>query len=131
MSGANLLSVFNDHFFEFVTDIQSVFPDDVDILTTKNALSMVRKANPKMIIKIWSSFIVSKYRTQIEAGDIAFFLEKDYSEDLQGADNSKKIMDAINRLRDPIRNMDAENMKKIVKYIQNLTKLCIAYEGGN
>jgi len=130
MSGSSVLTVFNDHFFEFVSDIQSVFPNDVDILTTKNALTMIRKANPKMIIKIWSSYIVSKYKTQIEAGNISFFLEKDYSEDLQGADNSKKIMDSINRLRDPIRNMDEENMKKIIKYIQNLTKLCLVYESN-
>ena len=35
----NLLTVFNDHFSEFVNDIQSVFPDDADILTAKNAIT--------------------------------------------------------------------------------------------
>ena len=124
---SNILTVFNDHFFEFVGDIQSVFPDDVDILTTKNSLTLIRKANPKMIIKIWRSFIVEKYRTEIEAGDIGFFLEMDYSEDVQGADHSKKIMDAIDRLREPVRNMSQEDQAKTMKYIQNLTKLALAY----
>ena len=125
---SSILTIFNDHFFEFVNDVQTVFPDDVDILTTKNSLSLIRKANPKMIIKIWTSYIVKKYQREIEAGDIRFFLEKDYSEDLQNADYSKKIMDAINRLREPIRNMTAEEQQKTVKYIQNLTKLALAYE---
>ena len=124
---STILTVFNDHFFEFVNDIQSVFPEDVDILTTKNTLSLVRKANPKMIIKIWRSFIVDKYRKEIEAGDIGFFLEKDYSEDVQGADHSKKIMDAIDRLREPVRNMSQEDQAKTMKYIQNLTKLALSY----
>ncbi len=124
---STILTVFNDHFFEFVNDIQSVFPEDVDILTTKNTLSLVRKANPKMIIKIWRSFIVDKYRKEIESGDIGFFLEKDYSEDVQGADHSKKIMDAIDRLREPVRNMSQEDQAKTMKYIQNLTKLALSY----
>jgi hypothetical protein len=124
---SSILSVFNDHFFEFVNDIQSVFPDDVDILTTKNSLALIRKANPKMIIKIWRSFIVDKYKVQIEAGDIGFFLEKDYSDDVKGADHSQKIMEAINRLREPVRNMSQEDQAKTMKYIQNLTKLALAY----
>ena len=125
---SNILTIFNDHFFEFVNDIQNVFPDDIDILTTKNSLSLIRKANPKMIIKIWSTFIVNKYQKEIESGDIRFFLEKDYSEDLQNADQSQKIMTTINRLREPIRNMSEEDKKKTIKYIQNLTKLALAYE---
>jgi hypothetical protein len=125
---SNILTVFNDHFFEFVNDIQNVFPDDIDILTTKNSLSLIRKANPKMIIKIWSTFIVNKYQKEIESGDIRFFLEKDYSEDLQNTDQSQKIMSTINRLREPIRNMREEDKNKTIKYMQNLTKLALAYE---
>ena len=57
---SNLLTAFNDHFVEFLTDIQRVFPDDVDVLTAKNALLAIRKTNPKMIVKIWTKFIVDK-----------------------------------------------------------------------
>jgi hypothetical protein len=108
---------------DFVTDIQSVFPQDADILTAKNALITVRKANPKMIVKIWTTFIVGKYKGEIEAGNLAFFINKDYSSDVSEAANSDKIMESINRLREPIKNMSAENQAKVMKYIQNLTKL--------
>ena len=65
----NILTLFNDHFGEFINDIQNVFPEDIDILSAKNALLAIRKANPKMIVKIWNSFIVSKYRSEIELGN--------------------------------------------------------------
>ena len=120
---SNILTAFNDHFLEFLNDVQSVFPEDADILTAKNALTAIRKANPKMIVKIWRAFIANKYRDQIAAGDIAFFIDKDYGSDVSTAQNSDKIMESINRLREPIRNMGAENQKTVMKYIQNLTKL--------
>jgi hypothetical protein len=120
---SNILTAFNDHFMDFVNDVQSVFPNDADVLATKNALSAIRKANPKMIVKIWSAFIVSKYRAEIEAGNIEFFINKDYSQDVSSAANSDKIMESIDRLRIPVKNMGPENQAKVMKYIQNLTKL--------
>jgi hypothetical protein len=50
-------------------------------------------------------------------------LEKDYSSDIAESNNSDKIMESINRLREPIRNMGPDNQEKVMKYIQNLTKL--------
>ena len=119
----NILTAFNDHFIEFVNDVHCVFPDDADILATKNALTTIRKLNPKMIVKIWNSFIVSKYKSEIEAGNIEFFVNKDYSQDVSVTSNSDKIMESIDRLREPIKNMSVENQAKVMKYIQNLTKL--------
>jgi len=119
----NLVTVFNDHFAEFVNDIQSVFPDDADILTAKNALLAIRKANPKLLVRIWLKYVYTPYQLQIEAGDINFFLTKDYSTDLARNDNADKIMESIDRLRNPIKEMTPENQAKTMKYIQNLSKL--------
>ena len=119
----NILTAFNDHFIEFVNDVHCVFPDDADILATKNALTTIRKLNPRMIVKIWNSFIVSKYKSEIEAGNIEFFVNKDYSQDISATNHVDKIMECIDRLREPIKNMSIENQSKVMKYIQNLTKL--------
>ena len=124
-TSTNLLSVFNDHFSEFVNDIQSVFPDDPDILTAKNALITIRKANPKMLVKIWINYVVTPYKNQIESGDINFFINKDYSNDFAANDHSDKIMQSIDRLRNPVKNMSSENQAKTMKYIQNLSKLAL------
>ena len=76
-----------------------------------------------MIVKIWNKFIVGKYRSEIEAGNLGFFMNKDYSSDLATSQNTDKIMESIDRLREPIRNMSGESQAKVMKYIQNLTKL--------
>jgi len=119
----NYIKVFNDHFEEFINDVHRLFPQDEDVLTSKNTIISIRKINPKMIVKIWKTYIVEKYKDKIEAGDIQFFITKDYANDLTDTSNSDKIMQVINRLRDPIKNMNAENQLKSMKYIQNLTKL--------
>ena len=113
----NFLQAFNDHFIDFVNDIQNVFPEDHDLLVAKNSFITIRKANPKLIVKIWNTYIVNKYKLEIENGDIGFFIEKDYSQDVNGIEHSDKIMQAINRLREPIKNMSKESQEKTMKYI--------------
>ncbi len=124
---SNILTAFNDHFVEFVSDVHSVFPEDTDVLAAKNALLAIRKANPKLIIKIWNVYIVGKYKNEIESGNFDFFINKDYSNDVANADNSSKIVDSIDRLRGPIKLMGKDNQEKTMKYIQNLTKLAAIY----
>jgi hypothetical protein len=121
----NYLSVFNDHFTDFITDIQRVFPEDTDILTAKNSLISIRKINPKLLVKIWIKYVVTPYQYEINSGNIQFFIDKDYSTDLSKNDNADKIMESIDRLRTPVKNMDNENQAKTMKYIQNLSKLAL------
>ena len=120
---SNIITVFNNHFGDFINDIQSVFPEDVDILSAKNALIAIRKTNPKMIVKIWNNYIVGKYKNEIECGNLDFFINKDYSNDVADSQYSDKITESIDRLREPIKNMSKENQDKVMKYIKNLTKL--------
>jgi len=119
----NILSAFNDHFLEFVNDVQNVFPEDTDILTAKNAFLTARKANPKLIVKIWKVYVVEKYRKEIDSGNIEFFVNKDYANDISVSPYSDKITEAIDRLRDPVKKMNADEQSKTMKYIENLTKL--------
>jgi hypothetical protein len=126
----NLLTAFNDHFVEFLTDIQRVFPEDVDVLTAKNALLTIRKTNPKIIVKIWTKCVVGEYKKEIDAGDIAFFINKDYTKDVATSNSSDKITESIDRLRNPVKQMSAEDQTKVMKYIQNLTKLATLYESA-
>ena len=120
---SNIATIFNDHFTEFINDISNVFPNNVKIMSAKNSLSTIRRANPKMLIKIWINYVATPYKTQIERGDISFFLEKDYTIDLSGYAQSDNIMEYIHMLREPIQNMGQENQAKAMKYIQNLSKI--------
>ena len=127
MDKSNILKTFNDHFVDFLNDIQSVFPDDSDIQASKTTLITIKKMNPRLIIKIWNEHIVKKYKNQILNGDLSFFIDKDYSDDLNEMDDASSIANKINKLREPIKNMGKENQDKCMKYIQNLTKLSELY----
>lgn len=119
----NVVSIFNNHFTEFINDISNVFPDNVKITSAKNSLSTIRRANPKMIIKIWIEYVAIPYKTQIENSDISFFLNNDYSKDLGDYAQNYNIMEYIDMLREPIKNMGKTNQAKAMKYIQNLSKI--------
>ena len=119
----NMLTIFNDHFVEFITDIHNVFPEDADILAAKNSLIAIRKANPKLIVKIWMKYVATPYQDRIMAGDINFFIEKDYSNDLTKSNNPDQIMESIDRLRNPVKQMNPDNQLKTMRYIQNLCKI--------
>ena len=124
---SNIVTAFNNHFADFVNDICTVFPNDVDLISAKNTFVMIRKANPRMTLAIWEKYVNNKYSKEIEKGDISFFLSKNYMVDLTNSSNPKKIVEAIDRLRTPILSMSHTNQQKIMKYMQNLSKISQLY----
>lgn len=122
-----LLRSFNTHLFEFLDDVIRIFPDNVDIQTAKTSFQTIKRANPTAIIKVWYTYIYGPYREIIDAGNITFFFEKDYSKDLANLQNSGEIMKVIDTLREPVSNMNATEKEFTMKYLQNLSKLSMLY----
>jgi len=118
---AIVMKAFLNQFTEFVEDVHSVFPDNADIDSAKTALFLIKKTNPRILLNAWVKYIVGPYTDEIEKGDIRFFLEKDYTHDLEYMGNA--VMQKVDALRGPVREMGADNQAKSMKYIQNLTKL--------
>ena len=129
MDKSQILSAFNDHFMQFVQDIQLVFPDNSDIATVSLALGKLRKANPRLLIMSFKEHVVSGYRKEIEKGDINFFINNDYQNDLNniGVGSSNQILEKIDCLRGPVREMNKSDQDKVIKYMQNLLKLSDLY----
>jgi|TARA_B110000114_G_scaffold182579_1_gene222148 hypothetical protein len=127
MDKSQILKGFNDHFVEFVEDIERVFPNDNDISTVKASFIQMRKANPKLVIKAFNEYFLKIYRVEIEDGNINFFINKDYNNDLSVVGDSDYILKKIDVLREPVKNMNTVDRVKVVKYIQNLSKLCDVY----
>ena len=128
MDKSQILKAFNDHFEEFVNDIHLVFPNNDDIATVKTTITQLRKANPRMIMMVFKEHVIAKYKNEIIDGKINFFIDKDYSRDIESTGNSKLILEKIDCLREPVRNMSEEDQKKVIKYLQNLSKLCDLYK---
>lgn len=115
-----LLTAFNNHFLEFVNDIACVFPKNKDIKLSKNVVSTLKAANPRLIIRIWKEYVSDPYSKKIEEEDISFFIEKDYSNDVTYIESNGYIKKSIDRLREPIRKMGKENQDKSMKYMKIL-----------
>jgi len=123
---STLLRAFNTHFFDFLEDIISI-TDSEEIKTSKITFMTIKKANPTAIIKVWNKHISTKYTDVIERGDIDFFFDKDYANDLTNVKNPDKVIGIIDSIRGPIRDMGDANKAHSVKYIQNLSKLSDRY----
>ena len=118
---------FNAHFFEFLDDIIEIYPDNDDIVGSKTSFTTIRKANPTAIIKAWYKYVYEPYKVPIDAGEISFFFDKDYSSDIGKLSNANDIMKVIDKIREPIRNMSDENKNHCMTYIQNLSRVSVAY----
>lgn len=142
MNSSQFLKVFNDQFDLFVQDLLRVFPENVDILSTKRTFQLLRKTNPKILIIGWRNFVNNKYSNIIISDNdkdiesvresiFTFFTTKDFAEDLVDHPNRAMIIEGINRLRVPIAEMDCNDQLKVLKYLDNLSKLCDMYHQQN
>lgn len=124
-----VLKAFNKQFFDFIDELITIYPDSVEIATARDSFNALKRLNPTCIIKVWQSNIYTPYKDTIDAGDIHFFMEKDYSEDITSASvaNAKGVLEMIDNVREPIKNLSDSNKAHATKYIQNLSKLSMAY----
>ena len=127
MNKSDILIIFNNQLGAFFDDIVTIFPEDNDLKVAQIGLFGIRKANPKLIISIWNQYIANIYRDEIAKGNIDFFIEKDYADDLKENANASFILSKISVLREPIKKLGDENLSKTVRYLQNLTKISDLY----
>jgi hypothetical protein len=124
-----IVKTFNIHFFEFFEDVLKILPDNMHIKTALRSFKTISDLNKNILIKCWHKFVYSKYTDVINTGDITFFFEKDYATDVSHLSNSGAIMDIINSIRQPVKDSceNPVNKQHVITYIQNLSKLSIAY----
>jgi hypothetical protein len=126
LNKSTILKSFNTHFFELLDDMITVFPSNIDIQNAKKAMELIKKANPIILIRVWNNRIRIPYASEIEQGDITFFFEKDYSEDIVSG-NASNVLSIIDNIREPIRSMDSKSREDTMGYIKNLSQLASMY----
>lgn len=124
-----IIRSFNDYFFEFLEDMLKVLPGNRSVMTSIKSFRTVTELNKAILIKCWHKFVYLKYKDIIDAGDVEFFFEKDYSEDLTKLSNSRNIMEIIDSVRIPAKEIceNPKNKEYIAVYIQTLCKLSIIF----
>jgi hypothetical protein len=123
-----LLKSFHKQLFDFLDDIISIMPDNTELVKSKVYFTTLKQANPTLIIKIWYQYILLPYRELIEGGNVDFFLDKDYTDDLQYIPYAADVLRIIDTsIRNPIKGMNVGNKEKCGKYIQIISKISEVY----
>lgn len=121
-----LKELFCNQLLEFMDDILTIFPNNLDLKTGKTFIVGLTRVSKRKLIGIWKTSVVDIYEEAIMKGDKEYFINKDYSEDL-GEGGTDKMMSVVEDIRVLIRNTSEENKDKAIKYLQNLTKICKLY----
>jgi hypothetical protein len=128
MNKNQIIDTFNKHFMEFINDIERVFPDDTDIMSMRKSLSKSLILMPKVLIRMFNDSFVQMYSSEIESGDLTFFIENDYRSKHGYKDTDEVwVLDKIDILREPVRSMTPEEKLNVVQYLRNLKKLSDLY----
>jgi hypothetical protein len=130
MSSQNtiLLKAFNKHLFEFIDETIKVFPNNKDLIKSREYLDTLKKGNPTIIIKIWNQKVNTLYKKEIDDGNIEYFLNKDYREDLGENQVGKDILNVFeNSFRKPMKDLDENSKQAFLKYFQLLSNLSEKY----
>lgn len=125
---SSILKAFNTLFFDFIDDIIRIFPENKDIQVSREFFMTAKSANPTSLLKAWLTYVYTPYANIIDSGNIDFFFEKNYADDLQILANAQKIMKAIDTIREPVKNMTGVNKAHSMEYIQKLSKLSTMYK---
>ena len=145
MDKSDVLQIFNQQFKEFVENISESFPKNTIISKMKTALNLLIVVKPNLVYKGVKKFVIDMYRNEIDSGDITFFIDKDYKQDLSKASGSESFLKTINEyatvdsdsnsilekieaLKGPVRERNHAEQPNVMKYIQNLMKLSDLYE---
>lgn len=128
MDRRQILKTFNNQFEELMEDLLRVFSNDKDLIACREGLKKARKINPKIIITIFKTDVLVPYSDKIIANDISFFINKDYKEDfVRQTKTNRKVLEKIGTIRDAVSTMGETNQAMVLKYMNNLLKLCNLY----
>jgi hypothetical protein len=126
---STLIRAFNDHLFEFLDDVLKLLPGNRSMISAIRSFQTIVSLNKALIIKCWHKYVYLKYSNVIDNGDITFFFDKDYSDDLTKLSNPDKVIEIIDSIRVPVKEIceNPVNAEHAVEYIQNLSRLSVAF----
>jgi hypothetical protein len=115
---------FNTLLMDFFKDIQSIYPDNTEISFAADSFEALKRMNPSIIIRAWYTYAYLPYASYIDGGDLDFFLNKDYSEDIDTKSAKKdEFLKMIDKVRKPLSTMDEVNREHTKEYLRKLNKL--------
>jgi len=131
-NNALVLSTFLKQMDECLEDIILLYPTetarDSRFLKCKMYFDAMKRGNPRLMIQVWKIRINEKFRSQIDAKNVHFFVEElDFKKEAPKS-YTDEVDTALNDLRWTVRQMSEDNLEKCLKYVQNLCKLADMYQ---
>lgn len=117
-----VIKSFNTVFFDFISDLISVLPENPDVFAAQKTFQTIKQANPTAIMKFWFKYVQTPYGDNIERGEVSLFWEKDYSHDVRNLKHPDRVLEVIDTIRAPIKDMGSTNHAHVGSYLQ---KLCV------
>ena len=124
----SLAKVFCEHLNDFYNELIILYPKNNELKAGRTIVETFKKFNPKKLLESWKILILIPYENQVLAGNLDFFLNHNFQNEIQSGKYTKKESeDWMEEIKNLVRNMEDENLQKSIKYFQNLTKICKLY----
>jgi|UniRef100_A0A6C0B2G9 hypothetical protein len=118
MSKKVLIDALFNQFNSFLGELKQMYPEDVDFPVFITTLSMLKTANPMLVVNFVKTEIVDPFGAKIQDRDESFFMEQDYT--VRGDVD----LDIVDKIKQYIQGMSPETKETVWKYIEIITKLC-------
>ena len=115
---------FNQNYFDFLYFLKQYSNGDKLFQSFYKKNYIIKNTNIKLLIKTWYEHITSKYHKDIIDGNISFFLNKNYEEDVK---NQTDIIKYINFFKKNFKQFEKKIVDEFVGYIKILTHLSYMY----
>jgi hypothetical protein len=118
----SFLTAFNNQMDNFLDDLIIVCPNETEFSMLKNAIMLVKKTNPRIIINQFNEMIIP-YKEQLLLRNESFFIVKDFHDDFTSV-SSDYISKVTNKLKSIWESgLTNDDKVKIWDYFQSLISL--------
>ena len=124
-SKLNIVEIFNNKLSEFINDLLNIY-DDSDLHAFKTSLNLLVCIDNKKPIRMFHKHVFVPYNDRIEKKDETFFLERDYTSDVEavGKDSVDFNVGLVNKIKQYWKGMESHNKEIVWKYLGLLVLLC-------
>ena len=105
-----------------MSELCESFPDDADLKTALNLITLMKKANPRKLLSIFDDY-VSCYKERILSQDESFFLEEGFEDLGENIGKSEYTGTLVRQLKQHWGGMNQPSKDAIWKYFFVLFRL--------
>lgn len=114
------LECFNNKFEELLKDLIEVFPEDKDFKMFKHSFNLLKMVDNQKPVQMFKSY-GNKYRQMIHDKNEEFFLNHDFSDELQSREDVTSEL--MNKLKSCWQTLELTNKETIWTYFKLLFKI--------